>query len=317
MSELRQNLLTGQWVILAENRGARPQDVVVQQIIRDASDCPFCSGREDRTPHEVFAIRQSCSRRDGPGWQVRVVPNKYPALEGKQGAHEIVVEAPQHLASVTELSREQFADVLETYRTRLASLRRSAQYYGATLFKNGGPTAGATLAHVHSQLLAAASADALGNNRAEVFRQQAAQKNGCPVCRMLKEETGERTRVVAQSKSFTAFCPHASRFAYETWIVPHQHVRHFDETEEDELAELAEMFHALLVKLEAIVKLPAYNYIVHTAPFDTTASEHYHWHIEILPRIANLAGFEIGTGRFINTVSPDKAAETLRNAPLE
>jgi UDPglucose--hexose-1-phosphate uridylyltransferase len=315
MSELRQNLLTGQWVILAENRGARPQDVVLQQILRDAADCPFCSGHEDRTPHEVFAIRESCSRRDASGWQVRVVPNKYPALEAKQGGHEIVVESPQHLASITGLSDAQFADVLETYRHRLAAFHRSGQYHSAILFKNGGPTAGATLAHVHSQLLAAAAPEALDQTRAEAFKRAAAEKT-CPLCRMLKDETGERTRVVAQSKNFTAFCPNASRFAYETWIVPHQHLRHFDEIEEDEVAELAELFRALLVKLEAIVKLPAYNYIVHTAPFDTSGAEHYHWHIEILPRIANLAGFELGTGTFINTVSPDKAAESLRAAPL-
>jgi UDPglucose--hexose-1-phosphate uridylyltransferase len=315
MSDLRQNPLTGQWVILAENRGARPQDVVVQQILRDATDCPFCSGHEDRTPHETFAIRESCSRRDGPGWQVRVVPNKFPALEGKQGAHEIIVESPQHLASVTQLSDSQFSDVLETYRHRLAAFHRSKQYQGAILFKNGGPTAGATLAHVHSQVLASTTADALDQTRAEAFAKAATEKS-CPLCRMLKDETANKTRVVAQSKNFTAFCPHAARFAYETWIVPHEHLRNFDEIEEDETAELAELFRAVLVKLEAIVKLPAYNYIVHTAPFDTSVAEHYHWHIEILPRIANLAGFELGTGTFINTVSSDKAAESLRTAPL-
>src|SRR4051812_6902461 len=267
MSDLRQNPLTGQWVILAENRGARPQDVVVQQILRDAADCPFCAGHEDRTPHETFAIRESCSRRDGPGWQVRVVPNKFPVLEGKQGAHEIIIESPQHLASVSQLTDAQFSDVLETYRHRLAAFHRGKQYHGAILFKNGGPTAGATLAHVHSQVLASASADALDQTRAEAFRKAAVEKV-CPLCRMLKDETSQKTRVVAQSKNFTAFCPHAARFAYETWIVPHQHLRHFDEIEEDETAELAELFRAMLVKLEAIVKLPAYNYIVHTAPFD-------------------------------------------------
>jgi UDPglucose--hexose-1-phosphate uridylyltransferase len=315
MSDLRQNILTGQWVILAENRGARPQDIVVQQILRDAADCPFCSGHEDRTPHETFAIRESCSRRDGPGWQVRVVPNKFPALDGKQGAHEIVVESPQHLASVSQLSDSQFSDVLETYRHRLAAFHRTKQYHGAILFKNGGPTAGATLAHVHSQILASVSADALDQTRAEAFAKAAVEKS-CPLCHMLKDETANKARVVAQSKNFTAFCPHASRFAFETWIVPHEHLRNFDEIEEDETAELAELFRAVLVKLEAIVKLPAYNYIVHTAPFDTSVAEHYHWHIEILPRIANLAGFELGTGTFINTVSPDKAAESLRAAPL-
>jgi UDPglucose--hexose-1-phosphate uridylyltransferase len=119
--------------------------------------------------------------------------------------------------------------------------------------------------------------------------------------------------VVSNSKHFTAFCPFASRFAYETWIVPRQHASHFDELAPELVPELAALFRSVLVKVEAIVKLPAYNYIVHTAPFDTPASDHYHWHIEILPRIANLAGFELGTGSFINTVSPDKATEQLRS----
>jgi UDPglucose--hexose-1-phosphate uridylyltransferase len=314
MSDLRRNPLTGQWVILAENRGARPQDVVVQQTVRDPGECPFCEGHEKRTPDETLALREPVGKPNGPGWRVRVVPNKYPALEDANGIHEIIIESPRHLTSVTQLDDRQFADVLEVYRQRLAALRQSGNFHGALIFKNGGPAAGATLAHLHSQLLAMASPEPLFLGRAASFQRHAAVSGKCVLCEMQQDEIKSGQRVVGQSKHFTAFCPFASRFAYETWIIPREHAGHFDEISPAAIPELAALFRSLLVKVEAIVKLPAYNYIVHTAPFDTPASDHYHWHIEILPRIANLAGFELGTGSFINTVSPDKAAEQLRRA---
>ncbi len=312
MSQLRRNPLTGQWVILAENRAARPQDVVVAQTVRDSTSCPFCEGHESQTPDESLALREPGGRPNGTGWRVRVVPNKYPALENDDGIHEIVIESPRHLSSVSQLDDHQFADVLTVYRQRLIALRQSGRFHGATIFKNGGPAAGATLAHVHSQLMAMTSPAPIFIDRAAVFRQHASQSGNCLLCEMETAEAADQLRLVARSSNFIAFCPFASRFAYETWIVPRQHAPHFDENTPEAAAELASLFRSVLVKVEAIVKLPVYNYIVHTAPFDTLASDHYHWHIEILPRIANLAGFELGTGSFINTVSPDRAAEQLR-----
>ncbi len=313
MSSLRRNPLTGQWVILAENRGARPQDVFLQQTVRDPAECPFCEGHESKTPDETLAVRNAGGQANGPGWQVRVVPNKYPALQGVDGTHEIVIESPRHLTSLTELDDAQFGSVLTVYTQRLAALRQTERFQGAIIFKNGGPAAGATLAHVHSQLMAMTRPAPVLIDRAAAFDRHAQQSGTCVLCEMVGESSTDG-RVVATSNHFVAFCPFASRFAFEVWIAPHQHASHFAAAAPSMMPELASLFRSVLVKVEAIVKLPAYNYIIHTAPFDTAAPDHYHWHIEILPRIANLAGFELGTGSFINIVSPERAAADLRKS---
>ncbi len=329
MPQLRHNPITGQWVILAENRGGRPQEVDIQQIVRPQSVCPFCEGNEARTPDEVFAIRATGSKANGPGWRVRVVPNKYPALEegdispspqpsptrgeGAYGLHEIIIESSRHLERLTELNDEEVSEVLETYRQRLATLRQSKQFRSAMIFKNGGPTAGATLVHLHSQVMAFQVGTPMIDDRLSRFQDFTRQRFGqCPLCQMLT--VGDETLVVAATANFVAFCPFASRFAYEMWLAPRRHIAHFDSNTAENLTELAALLRVVLVKLERIVKVSAYNYIVQTAPFDTSGSDHYHWHIEILPRTTSLAGFELGTGCYINTVPPERAAAALREA---
>jgi UDPglucose--hexose-1-phosphate uridylyltransferase len=337
MPQLRRNPITGHWVIMAEKRGGRPQEVEVQQIIRPSSNCPFCEGQESRTPNEVLALRKSDSTVDGPGWQVRVVPNKYPALEEIEdvsageaesaqalnqalntgpglGIHEIIIESPRHLASLTELDDAEVAGVLKIYRRRLATLRQGGKFRRALIFKNGGPTAGATLTHLHSQLMAFELAEPALLDRLSHFESHHHRFGCCPLCQAIDELTTGSPRLVAGTENFLAFCPYASRFAYEVWLVPRRHVAHFDSIDPQSLPELAGLFRTVLVKLERIVKLPSYNYLVHTSPFDIDPSDHYHWHIEILPRTTSLAGFELGTGCTINTVLPDRAAAALREA---
>jgi len=328
MSELRHNPITGQWVIVAENRGARPQDLVVQQIIQDTAHCPFCEGHEQSTPAEVFALRSPESRANERGWRVRVVPNKFPAVGAASpqtglssagferydttmlpglGVHEIIIESPRHLTSVAQLEDGQFVEVLYVYRNRLAVLRKLPQFSNLVLFKNSGAGGGATLAHLHSQLVALCADRSIYADRSPALR----EAGNCPLCATIETDS---QRLVAKSERFLAVCPFASRFAYEIWVVPRQHLPRFEETAPELLPELAQLLRSVLVKLEATVKSSAYNYIIHTAPFDTAGANHYHWHIEILPRLSNLAGFELGTGCFINTVSPERAAAALRDA---
>jgi UDPglucose--hexose-1-phosphate uridylyltransferase len=338
MSEFRRNPITGQWVIIAANRGSRPQEIVVEHVPSSSRECPFCEGRESITPGEVLTIREPGSSTNGPCWRVRVVPNKYPALDATMpgrssnahavgadegwhadvalgdGLHEVVIESPSHLTSVVQLSDTQFADVLEVYRLRIHALQRHGVFRRAVLFKNAGPSARATLTHLHSQIIATKAGDSIFQDRTPYFRLQSESHGGCPACEIDRGLLAKPDLLLARSKNFVAFCPFASRFPYETWIIPRQHRSHFGEIAPDHLGELAALFRGVLVKLERIVKLPAYNYIIHTAPFDTAAPDHYHWHIEILPRIANLAGFELATGCFINTVPPDRAATALREA---
>ncbi|HEY2882494.1 MAG TPA: DUF4921 family protein [Pirellulales bacterium] len=339
MSEFRRNPLTGYGVILAENRGQRPQEMVFKPSIASDFQCPFCEGQEHRTPSETFAIRSADSRTDGPGWRVRVVPNKFPAISeaisessgaagsaqaameiaqsiGVQavGVHEVVVESPNHVAHIGDLSNAQFADVLEAYRQRLGQLRSSGKYNYALIFKNYGIAGGATLSHLHSQLVAAnLPGDAL-DRRSQNFAAFYHERGGCLLCNMIDQELAAGDQMIDHTDRFIAFCPWAARMPYEAWIVPREHGANFDSTSPQSLTELAELFRGVLVKLERIVKVSACNYIIHTGPFDTNHASHYHWHIEILPRTATLAGFELGTGCFINTVPPEKAAQELRKA---
>jgi UDPglucose--hexose-1-phosphate uridylyltransferase len=326
MSELRRNPVTGQWVILAENRVERPQEFAFQEVALEDFQCPFCEGREQRTPGETLAIRDATSERDGPNWRVRVVPNKFPVLDATSngagnimpgvGLHEIIIESPRHLTSVTQLTDGEFAEVLLTYHRRLDELANQKKSAQATLFKNSGPMGGATLSHIHSQLIATGAASAILIDRGPAFEQHAAEHGECPICEEVQESEKREGRIVAATEHFAAYCPLAARFAYEMWVVPREHAPYFHRLDASLLAELAGFFRQMLVKLEAIVKLPAYNYIVHSAPFDSARANHYHWHIEILPRITNLAGFELGSGCFINAVYPEKAAATLRNAKV-
>jgi UDPglucose--hexose-1-phosphate uridylyltransferase len=310
MSDLRRNPITGLWVIVAENRGDRPQEIVFGEQVRSGFACPFCEGQEHRTPGETLALRAPGSKPDGPGWRVRVIPNKYPALEGAAGLHEVIVESPRHIKSVTELDDSQFADVLEVYQRRFAALRHNGGFAHVSLFKNSATLGGATLAHVHSQLIATKSPAAMPDTRAANFRRFSEQSGKCPACEMQAEEA----LLVHPTEHFIAVCPAAARFAYEIWILPREHRTNFDDLSAAEHSELACLFRAMLVKLERIIKVPAYNYFVHSAPFDTGGCDHYHWHIEILPRITTLGGFEVAGGCYINAVSPERAAAVLRDA---
>jgi UDPglucose--hexose-1-phosphate uridylyltransferase len=230
------------------------------------------------------------------------------------GIHEIVIESPRHLTSVAQLSDAEFAEVIGVYGERLTALRRAGRFTGAVLFKNSGAGGGATLAHLHSQLVAVAADQPIFADRMPAFRELAKQSGNCPLCAAARDQSTDGHSLVLRSEHFLAFCPFASRFAYEMWVAPREHLPRFEETSPEILPELAQLLRAVLVKLEATVKSSAYNYIIHTAPFDTPGTNHYHWHIEILPRLSHLAGFELGTGCFINTVSPERAAAALRDA---
>jgi UDPglucose--hexose-1-phosphate uridylyltransferase len=329
MADLRRNSITGHSVIIAENRGTRPREVSLEPVVRDHGPCPFCEGNEHLTPGELLATRAAGLAHDRPGWRVRVIPNKYPAITDASAeqiaglfAHEVIIESPRHLTNTTELDQAEFTEVLDVYRERISHLGASHPHACVTIFKNNGPAAGATLSHLHSQLVVLqcplapreemhlAERDAYFEPNRRLLSFRAAQ---CPACEMIADaETNNR--VVSSSTNYVVLCPHASRLCYEMWLVPRSHAAHYSRVNRETLPELASLFRAALVKLERIVKVPAYNYIVHTAPFDTSDTVHYHWHIEILPRITTLAGFELGTGCYINPVSPERAAGELRQA---
>jgi UDPglucose--hexose-1-phosphate uridylyltransferase len=322
----------GRWVIIATERAARPSDFKSEAQPPKSGFCPFCKGNEAKTPPEIMAYREAGSRPNEGGWRVRVVPNKFPALRvegdlGKVGygiydmmngigAHEVIIETPEHQTSLAPLSEANIREVLWAYRDRLVDLKKDRRLVYGMVFKNVGSVAGASLEHTHSQLICTpiVPRTVVGemNGAQEFFR----YRGRCLFCDMIQQEVDSAKRVVLDGPQFVSFAPFASRFPFETWILPRQHSSHFENLQRMEVDELARTLKVVLTKLERSLENPPYNYILHTAPFNTADLEHFHWHIEIIPRLTKVAGFEWGTGFYINPVPPEKAAEFMRGVEV-
>ncbi|HTM53996.1 MAG TPA: galactose-1-phosphate uridylyltransferase [Pirellulales bacterium] len=330
MSELRKDPIVDHWVIIAENRAERPNELLQPEPAGvEPEACPFCAGNEEQTPGEVAALRPAASERDAPGWRVRVVPNRYPALEHSAdqpaasngfyssvpgvGVHEVIIECPEHLVRTTDLSEEQLAEVLLTYRDRLLVAKLDRRLRSGMIFKNVGAAAGASIEHTHSQLIATplvptSLAEEL-SSASEFYRAQ----GRCIFCELVERERADARRVVLDASAFVAFCPYAARFPYETWILPGAHSSHYETLSRYDCHKLASILLGAMTKIDAAADRPAYNLVVHSAPFDAEAHDLYHWHIEIIPRLTSTAGFEWGSGLYINPLAPERAAERLRD----
>lgn len=289
-------------------------------------DCPFCAGHEADTPEAELEVSAST----GP-WQVRVIPNKYPAvslsgvgavlsessaLESSPqvplGAHEVIVESPRHVQDITELSQEEFARVLRVYRQRVRDWSDDKRIEHVSIFKNVGVAAGASLEHAHSQLVAlpevppVVSAELAGADRFY------AKHGYCIFCQLVNDELGHRDRLVLENDRFVAFCAFAGRQPFETWILPKQHAASIEQLDDEASLALADMLQAIVRRLRVQLSPLSYNLILHTAPFRQDATKFFHWHIELVPRSTQLAGFEWGTGMHINPLSPEQAAKSLK-----
>ncbi len=333
MSEFRQDPLSRRWVIIGGERGGRPNEFVEAATRASGISCPFCAGHEAETPPAIASYSSN-----GKGkWLVRVVPNKFPAVTPDQasqgpashhsaltthhspspapgfGSHEVIIESPRHVASLSDLTDAEAQAVFAAYRDRLLKLKAEGPYRYVQIFKNVGPAAGASLEHVHSQLVALPGVPEVIEQElkssAEFFQQQKRSL----LLDMLERELAAGDRIVAQTDRFVAFCPYASRFGYEVWIAPRRHQPRYEDVAAGELGELSGLARDIIGRIERAAGQASYNYFLHTQPFDMPAYDHYHWHIEIIPRLTKVAGFEWGTGCFINPYSPEAAAEHLRS----
>ena len=332
MPELRKDPITGRWVIIAPDRAKRPTDFEAAAPRPTETFCPFCEGNESASPDEIVAYRNHGTVRDGAGWRVRTVPNKFPALkvEGEFesrgvgmydvmegiGAHEVIIDCPHHEVRFAALPTSQIREVLWMYHDRLVDLKRDRRLIHPLVFKNEGPHAGASLEHCHSQLIVTPVVPIQVQEEMRGAKEFFGWRGRCIYCDMIRQEIKTGDRIVLESPNFVVFCPFASRFPFETWVVPKKHRSHYETVQEADVEELAHVLKSTLQKLEVALDDPPYNYILHTSPFDTHELKYYHWHLEIIPRLTGIAGFEWGSGFYINSVLPEEAGKFLRQSEV-
>jgi UDPglucose--hexose-1-phosphate uridylyltransferase len=329
MPELRKDPITDRWVIISTDRRKRPTNFHLERSgIIGREYCPFCPGHEDMTPPEVRAHRDKGGGPNSPGWTLRVVPNKFPALqveghldrEGEGlfdrmngiGAHEVIIETPEHgrtLAMMTEAEIERW---LWACRERVLDLKQDQRFRYILIFKNHGAAAGATLEHSHSQLIALPIVPDSVREEIDGARQHFAAKERCVFCDIVRQELAAGKRVVHENADIVALAAYAARLPFETWLVPRGHGARFEEAPPLQYGALARMLKLVLGRMDRVLESPSYNLIVHSAPLVEPAADFYHWHVEIIPKLTRTAGFEFGSGFYINPTSPEEAAQVLR-----
>jgi UDPglucose--hexose-1-phosphate uridylyltransferase len=330
MTELRKDPVVGRWVIISTERAKRPQEYPPEPPARREGVCPLCPGSERMTPPEILAFRQGGQPND-PNWTLRVVPNKFPALQiegelGKAadgiydrmngiGAHEVVIESERHDADLFDLPEKRFEDVLWAYRERLLDLSKDRRFKSVLIFKNHGAAAGASLTHSHSQLIALPVIPKRVMEEMHGCREYYRFRDRCLFCDIVVQEMEQKVRIVEETGEFLAFSPYAPRFPFETWIVPKRHQCAYEMLEGDQAKGLVAVFRRTLRRLNLALENPPFNFIVHSAPFQERAGEFYHWHIEIMPKLTKVAGFEWGSGFYINPTPPEESAKYLRELP--
>ncbi|MBI4309779.1 MAG: galactose-1-phosphate uridylyltransferase [Candidatus Omnitrophica bacterium] len=331
MSEMRRDPIVGRWVVIDVDHPKGPGDFYKENNARHRrATCQFCPGKEHFTPPEVDALRPAGGGPNAPGWLARTVPNKFPALtrEGEVvkeglgmfdvmsgvGAHEVVIETPDHDKDLADLNAEEMGFVLKQYVGRSRELARDKRHKYVCIFKNFGPSAGSTVEHAHSQIIALPMVPKTVLEELRGAQSYEQKHRACVFCDVIEREYKDRERIVCENNSFLAFCPYAPRYAFETWIIPKAHSAFFSDLDDAALKDLAAHLLENLVRMRKALSNPSYNFYIHTAPIDYLRPQHYHWHIEIIPKLTRSIGFEWGTGLHIVPTFPHVAAKYLREA---
>jgi len=345
MREIRKDPISDRWVAISTERGRRPSDFGITSVSSELGDpklCPFCEGSEDKTPPEILAWRKQGTQTNRPGWDIRVVPNKFPAfvIEGDAsrsgrgiydmikgvGAHEVIIESPKHDASIPDMDDEQVCKILWSYKHRIVDLEKDIRFRYVLVFKNHGKAAGSSLPHPHSQLIATPITPRyvkleLANSRA-YFQ----EKERCIFCDIIQYELEVGERIVYENEHFVVMAPFASRFPFELWLLPRRHEFGFQVFPDSNRIMLARCLKNILKRIKVALNDPPYNYVLHTSPSSVprpgkpdywgTMQYDFHWHIEIIPRLIKTAGFEWGSGLYINPTAPEEAAKFLREVEI-
>jgi UDPglucose--hexose-1-phosphate uridylyltransferase len=330
MSELRLNVVTKEWVIIAPERASRPYDHI--QGAKPAPppfvpNCPFCPGNEALTTTEVFRIPA-----DDGSWSTRAVPNKYPVLTSSTanpehrhaglmhtvegfGIHEVIVETPRHDLGIAQLPLPQVQAIVHTYRERYNACRYDPRIAHVILFKNHGAGAGTSLVHPHSQIIGTPVISYQVRDRIRTLEEHLALYGECVLCRMIREEIEQGTRILHINESFVALIPYAALSRFHIWIFPRRHMGRFGDVTDAELGHMAQTLRAVLQQLHYGLGDPDFNYLIRSAP-RTCTNEEFHWYLSIVPRIGQAAGFELGSGIYVNTSLPEESAAFLRSVRI-
>lgn len=332
MPELRKDPISGRWVIISVERGKRPADFTSpSQKRKTGGFCPFCPGNEHTTPGEIISFRPASTAPNSSGWSLRVVPNKFPALQihgelnkmgegvfdkmSGIGAHEVVIETSDHMLSLATMPQRSVEDVLWAYHFRLTDLKKDMRLKYALIFKNEGEIAGSSLEHTHTQLIALPIVPKTVREEMESAKKYYDSKERCIFCDIINQEIEADKRVIYENDKYVALSPFAPRDPFETWILPKKHESCFS-PQDKSFSGLAEILQRILKQLDRVLDSPPYNFIIHTSPFKEENNDYYHWHIEIIPRLLKRAGFEWGSGFYINPTPPEEATKFMRDAKL-
>ena len=329
MGDLRRDPIVGRWVIMDIDHPTVPEELRYEPFELKGGVCPFCYGNEGMTPPEIESFRESGTGPNTPGWQVRVVPNKFPALqiEGNLdrrplglydmsngvGAHEIIIESPYHAKDIPDLLPKEIENYILMCCRRGADLARDKRFKYLMFFRNFGQAAGASLEHPHTQVIALPMVPKNVSEEIAGAKNYFEYRERCIFCDIIRQEVQEKERVILESKLFLSFCPFVSRFPFEIWILPKKHSGYFRTMAGDEIPQLAQVLKETLSRLKTVFPNLSYNYIMHVAPINGDAdSDYYHWHIEIMHKLTQVAGFEWGSGFYVNPVTPESAAKYLK-----
>lgn len=335
MSELRKDPITRRWVIIATERAARPNQlhapspVTPDDIPEYDPKCVFCEGNEKMTPPEVMAYRHAGTGRDTAGWWVRVIPNKYSAVDPSTplermgegmydmatgfGVHEVIVESTKHNLTWGDATEREFEEIFWAYRDRLIHLTRNPALKYVLIFKNYGREAGASQPHGHSQLIALPVVPKRVLEEQESSADYYRIKERCPMCDIIRQETSDGKRVICETEHHIALAPYASYLPFQMLILPKMHRPFFERVEKSEVMDLSMLFRKVFRSLSEVLDDPPFNCVLHTTPPASAGDERYnHWHFEVVPRLTKVAGFEWGSGFYINVATPEDAAEALR-----
>jgi len=331
MSELRKDPIVGRWVIISVERGKRPTDFISPSQKKKGGFCPFCPGNEHTAPPEIMAFRPVDTQPNSTGWTLRVVSNKFPALQihgeliktgegifdkmSGIGAHEVVIETPHHNLSLSTMPIKAVEDMLWAYYLRLNDLKKDQRFRYVLIFKNEGEDAGASLEHTHSQLIALPIVPKLVREEIDSAEQYFHFKERCIFCDVINQELEDGKRVIYENSNYLALAPFAPRAPFETWILPKKHESSFYPPNKD-FSMLADILQRIVKQMDRILDIPPYNFIIHTSPFYDETNDYYHWHIEIMPKLTKIAGFEWGSGFYINPTPPEEAAKFMREAKI-